>query len=432
MRVLLITAFLAHSFAALAQIKISDTDMSNILEGKSFYEEQYDKSKHQNRLNKVKANSSYGNLADYFQFRKNDNVCETEIIQNLRTDFGDDLTEYALIQARKQNLIDDVVLDILLPLSKNLTKRQPESELIFTIRKGAEVLERKYSELFSSNTCLFDKYIELADYLEKQITDDDEHYMSFFNDWAKSKRVITRDQYKLLTTMAVEFQDTKSRLRLRDYLKKRKTILSKRKSIEKSDDITKREGKRTNYGKRYRLYKSYNLSEMDFLSNYITQMNRRILGEKAEIVFYTTDEANRDKEVISLGPTEQMRLALKLYTRDIRVLKNKELYRAKDLSFRTMLALGYEVGKINKEDIEYLYGIPSLWDRKISLGEKIAKVVNRYGFIVPIFTGPVGSYVYFLGLSIMNTMVKRKQDKLNSEGEFEHDLFYGNCDLGSF
>ncbi len=428
---LLFTAFTLLAANAFGSIRTSEVDMKNYIEGESFYMSQYSSNKDQKKFQDVLIHPASVRLEKNFEFSRNEQVCESDIIRDLDKNFGEDLVEHALILSRKQNLIDDVALDILLPLAKNLTKSQPKSDLTFKIKKGAKVLEEKYRKLFSRGTCLFDEYIALSEFLELQVADTDENYMTFFNDWARCRRIISRDQYRLLNSMATDFTETKSRLRLRDYLKKRKIIFSKRLDTEPSEHIVKREGKNTDYGKRYRLYKNFSLSEIEFLSNYIEQMNNRILGDRAEIIFYSSEEARaQEKEVISLGPMEQMRLALKIFSRDIKILSKKELYRGKDLSFRTMLALGFEVGKINSEDLDYLYGIPSLWDRKKSLGEKISNVINKYGFIVPIFTGPIGTYVYFLGLSIMNTTINRKKDKLNSEGDFEHDLFYGNCDLG--
>lgn len=428
MRALFFIFFSIGTFSTFGSVRISDTDMRNFLEGESFYEKKYSKSKHVKKINRLRKHKNYGSLRNHFQFKSNEKVCETDIIQSLRKDFGEDLVEYSLLEARRKDMVDDVVLDILLPLSRNLSESRPESSMTFQIKKGSEVISQKYRDLFKPGTCLFDNYIGLAEFLNRQVADTDENFMSWFNQWARRKRVISNEQYSLLNTMAVDFGKTQNRLRLRKYLSKRKIVLRKRKTLERSDEITQRESKKKEYGKRYRLYKSFSLSEIDFLSNYMLDMNRRILGDKAEIIFYSSEDV-QEKEVISLGPTEQMRLAMKIYTRDIKILSKKELYRTKDLSFRTMLALAYEQGKVNVEDLEYLYGIPSMWDRKKSLSEKIANVVNRYGFVVPIFTGPVGTYIYFLGLSIMNTTIERKKEKENSLGDFEQDLFYGNCNL---
>lgn len=179
-------------------------------------------------------------------------------------------------------------------------------------------------------------------------------------------------------------------------------------------------------GIRYQLYASFSLTQLKSLARVMGKLNQRIMSDKSEIVFYKKEQV---EEKIELGPMEQVRLSLKIYQREKKILQLEEELKGKPISFQHLLALSFELGKIDPKDFDYLTSIPGLWDHKKSTLEKIRDFSREYGFIIPLLTGPVGGYAYLLGVTLLDNYVNVQNKKNNPLGDFSHDLFYGSCDV---
>lgn len=364
-------------------------------------------------------------LAPLFDADAASDYCESTLIHKISMKYGPKNVAGVLILARKFDLIDDVVLDILFPVASRMGQVEPLKEHGYKLERGDKKLTTFYSTMFSEE-CVLDKVALLESEVSKNATPP-EGFMSYLHQWAKEKRLLSEDQYLLVRALSDSRKDTGG-LRLKDYASKREKLRELLTERPQKGTLSKRSGKITDYktGHRYQLYSAFSITQIKTLSKVMAKLNQRIMSDRSEITFY---QQERVTEKIDLGPMEQVKLSLKIYQREKNLLQQEDDLKGKPISFQQLLTLSFELGKISNKDLEYLGTFPHLWDRKKGLVEKVRDYAQEYGFVIPLFTGAVGGYAYLIGLTILDNYVENGIKKKNMLGDYTQDLFYGSCDV---
>jgi CHAD domain-containing protein len=368
-------------------------------------------------------------LKSAFESSQPSALCESTILENLIASYGQKNLIPALMQARRLDLIDDVVLDVLYPIASDLGKTEDQDASAFELKKGSEKLTTLYQNLFSTKGCALDRLTQILSAVKASSQELPQGILSYLNNWAYQQKIISSSQLILADTMARALERSPGDLRLNDYANKRQQVRAwSQIALKKGKISLQRQGKLSDLSKglRYQLYASLSLGQMKSLAKVMSQLNKRIMSDKSEIIFIVN---GKDTEKIELGPTEQLRLSLKLYQRERNILMMQDDLKGKPITYGHLLGLSFEIGKITTQDFDYLSSIPSLWDRKKTREEKLRNFVHKFGFIIPVLTGPVGGYAYMIAVSMLDTYVDNDIKKNNKLGDFSQDLFYGNCDV---
>lgn len=358
-------------------------------------------------------------------FNQDQVTCETSVLANLNHLKTGDI-KYALFLANKKGLIDEVELDILLIYSRALEKQSlREPDIHIQIRQGQDVINQQYDRFTSSNICLKDLWKGFSNFIATQVTLEnfsDQDVLTSLNYQAWKSRKITSDQYKLLEMMndlqTLPFSISDYR-QMRQRLRQEGFDLNSDQSAFERDKSQKKKP-----GLRHRLYKNYTLLQMKEMLALLERFSSRSEAESSSIIFY--DQNAQAQESISLEPTEQLRLSMKLFSREKKELLLKNYFMGKGFSYRDLISLAYETKQIDEQELDFLKMLERETQKR-SFIQNVVSTASRYSFVATLLVGPTAGFAYALGITIANNYLNKDEIKLP---EYEHDIFYGNCQAG--
>lgn len=348
--------------------------------------------------------------------------CETNVLVDLNKLKSNDV-KYALFLANKKGLIDEVELDILLIYSRafeNQSLREPDVNI--QVRQGQDVINQHYDRFVSSNICLKDLWQGFSNFIATQVTlkkFSDQEVLTSLNHQSWKKRKITSDQYKLLE-MLNQFKTLP--YSITEYRHMRQRLMQEGYELNSDQAAFDREkSQKEKPGLRHRLYKNYTLLQMKEMLALLSRFSNRSEADSSSIIFY--DENAQAQESIALGPTEQLRLSMKLFSREKKELLLKNYFMGKGFSYRDLMALAYETKQIGEQELDFL----KMLERetiKRSFIQNVVSTASRYSFVATLLVGPTAGFAYALGVTIANNYLNSDDIK---PPEYEHDIFYGNC-----
>ncbi len=390
----------------------------SLASSKTWYESHYSDKRLKKKYKLINENFSEEKFKAVFSLRNK--FCEPELIQELLP-LGANNVKYGLILANKKGYIDQVETDILLGYINYLKKRAPGQ--VPKVQKGKKIIAAYYFRFLAKKDCLSEKWKDFESKMNVLTTDDD-RTLGPLNSYAYRAGLLTKQQYMLIEMTRLHQENLKSSLSISQYHEKRRSL--ERAGFKLNKNITEfhnsNRKKKNIASSRYELYTDYTLLQMKDMLELIDKLEKRFKYEKSEIVYLDNGEV---KERISLNPTEQLRLGIKLYNREKDAVLAQSYFKGKDFSYRTLLTLSYEVGHIDDNEIEAFAKLEKKTKKK-NFWQKVTGFMGRLDFLVSSLLGPVYGISYALTVSFVDQLV---QPKVQENPEYKHDLFYGNCEM---
>ncbi len=363
-------------------------------------------------------------------FNKNTMSCESKLIMKLNSKLlKSELVIPALIRAHQLKAIDEVESDLLINYANSfLSIEKNLGENSFRIRSGKEKIFNIYSRLFkasdSERFCLVNSFSALSRIVDEIEGDDEPTYiMQYLNHLVKKKNVITQEQFLELEMIREHQRKYISEMSIRDYYRKKARLESS--GYQMNDDVLEFHTlKRASEIRSYRtdLYTRFSPFQISKMLELLDVMDKRTSAAKTQIVF-----SGRDGEVIDtvrLSQTEKLKAAVKLYSREKSKLLQKDIFKSANFSHRHLIALAYELGKIDDIDLAFFASLEKEVKEKGLLSTVIAKA-QKYQILATLVGGPTVGFTYSLFVSLANNIINADEGK---KASYNHDLFYGNCE----
>lgn len=352
-------------------------------------------------------------------FEESNLRCESNLIRKLMP-AGPRNVKFALIKAYSLGLVDDVEMDILLDYAKAVGSYDNQAEK-FKIQKGSSSLKGHYEKVFKSRGCLEANWLNFSEVVTAQNFNEREDALMALNTHALQAGYINRNEYHLaqmLTKVA-----GKSSLLVRDYHKKRNR-LSEDFEINTSFNIYHDERRtKGSKGLRYSIYANYSPLQIKEMVALLNKLDHRFSQSSSEIIFI--DNSGNIDERIGLNHAEQLRLALKLYSREKHELLSKSYFEGVSFSYPTLLAVAFETGQINDKELSVFSKLEKRAKKK-NFWQKATSFLTRLDFLASSLGGPIIGIGYSLTVSFVDSLINKKQA---DPPKYEHDLFYGNCEM---
>lgn len=388
-----------------------------------WFEQLYKSSKLEREFSRVQKKYNDNELKRIFSF---DRVsCETNVLKDLAKLDASDI-KYALFLGNKKGFIDEVELDILLVYSRALEKQSlREPQVRVQIRQGQNLIDRHYERFASSDICLKDLWQGYSNFIASHVSLEnftDQEVMTSFNYQSWRDRKISADQFKLLE-MLNQFKTMP--YSIVEYRQMRERLGQEGFELNSDQSAFPREkSQKDKPGLRHRLYKHYTLLQMKEMQALLNRFSARSEAESSSIVFY--DENAEAQEAISLEPTEQLRLSMKLFSREKTELLQKNFFLGKGFSYRDLITLAYETNQVSELELDFLKMLERETIKRTFI-QNVVSTASRYSFVATLLVGPTAGFAYALGITIANNYLNREDAK---PPEYEHDIFYGNCQAG--
>jgi hypothetical protein len=366
----------------------------------------------------IKIESKYNNLNLSEIFSKASLSCEINFLAKLNK-IDSKTIPFAVIKAHKLGFIDEVEADILYTYAQTYKRTSQFSKTKLSIQQK-ETLKRNYRYLLGPG-CLSDKW---EDFKEKIVLqgDNDQIYQRL-NQFALDNNFITIQEYKLIETARSISDNESSLLKIKDYQEKRKWLIEN--DLEMNDSVVSfhlTERSKGEKSRRYKLFSNFSLIQIKEMNNLLNKMTMRFNSHQSELIFSAKDGVINER--IELTHTEKIRLALKLYKKEKNLLLQKDYFRGKNFDYRDLMILGFQTYQIDHKELDGL----SLLEKKTikqNFWQKSVSFLGKLDFLVAAVAGPVVGIGYSIGISILDGKINKKESK---DPEFNHDLFYGNCE----
>jgi len=129
-----------------------------------------------------------------------------------------------------------------------------------------------------------------------------------------------------------------------------------------------------------RLLITYNYAQIKFLAELMNKTMHRMNAAQAEIRF---DTPNEQAEIISLTVTEQYRLALRLFQRDLENLQLSEQFAGLKIQYQDVIAASFELGLVSEQEINTVLGFEELWNPRQTKLDRFLSIVQIGALFVP-------------------------------------------------
>lgn len=351
-------------------------------------------------------------------FSSNSLSCESNVLKELEKLRPSDI-KFALIKANSSSLIDEVETDILLDYAEAI-EASPFFPEKFAISKGSDSLAARYQAIFNGG-CIEDNFKKFSEGVSAQNFEEEKNALLALNDHAYKNRLITKSEFRLVNMLA-NLKAARA-LSISSYRQK-KARLSQDFSLNTSrttyhDDKRKKGSK----GLRYSIYANYSALQIKEMVALLEKMDRRFNQDSSEILFVDAQGAVQEK--IELNHTEQLRLALKLYAREKQKLLAKSYFKGANFSYPTLLAVAFETGNMTENELRIFSKLEKKTKSK-SFWQKATGFLGRLDFLASSLGGPIIGIGYSLTVSLVDGLINKKQAP---PPKYEHDLFYGNCEM---
>jgi hypothetical protein len=319
-----------------------------------------------------------------------------------------------LYTLRKNNLIDDVVLNSLL---RNFQALQLtisiNNENIHDVSESQKKIFLDFEN--SKNRCIDET----------------------FKVW-KSKIAIKNQTDRALTIQAayqhgiINFQSFQKLYRansvnldldyvtLRDYLSKKEDLRKQKpvNPLELTSIITERSpDAKVKIGHRTRLYQKFNLVQIVLLADIIKKLNEHLASPNMNLMIY--DKQGNLVRNIELEEMERFRFAIKFLRKEMALLPNNFYFSGQSATYIDLITAAYEVGLINSQDINSVASLEELWNPKKTFYEKAGTWIRLAGSVGTLLIPPPYGFVMALALVAIEATAK-KSEKIVSP---EHSLF---------
>lgn len=379
-------------------------------------ETQFREKKITKEFNKVQ--KYYSNTELQSIFSPQSTTCEINVLFKLNK-LNRKTVPFAVIKAHKLGLIDEVEADILYSYAKSYSKTGLSGDTQLSIQ-SSETLKNNYRVLFTSG-CLNDKWEEFKEKIILQ--GDDENIYQKLNQFALESGFITLQEYRLIETVRTITDNESSLLKIKEYHSKREWLINN--SLDMNDTVvsfhlTERDKKQKS--RRYKLFNNFTLIQIKEMNNLLNKMTMRFNSHKSQIIF--SAKGGFINEKIELTHTEQIRLALKLYKREKNLLLQNDYFGGRNFDYRDLMTLGFQTFQIDEKELDGL----SLLEKKTikkNFWQESVTFLKQLDFLVAAVSGPVVGVAYSIGISVLDNKVNKKEDE---KPNFNHDLFYGNCE----
>ncbi len=377
-------------------------------------------------LKRVEANYSDEELQNIFSLKNLS--CESKLIMKLG-EKERELIIPTLILAHKKSILDEVETDLLMGYAKSynkVDKRLPEHN--FRIRSGKKRIQELYERLVrgadSERFCLSRSFQFLDRTVSEIESEEDPTFiLQYLNHFARKKKFINAAQFYELEMIRHQQRDYGSEMSLNDYYRKRSQL--QRSGYSFNNQVQEFHIKRRLSDDRsYRtdLYTRFSEFQYKKMLELIDSMETRTKARRSQIVF--TDRNDDVVDSVRLSQTEKLRTAIKLYKREKGKLLKKDIFAGVSFTHRHLIALAYELGKIDDVDLAFLSSLEKEI-KKRGLFSKVIGEAQKFTVLASLVGGPTTGFIYSLAVSMVNGLINGGLDKKPSYG---HDLLYGNCE----
>ena len=344
--------------------------------------------------------------------------CGIQFVKNLKSfnslDEGERPQEILLLGLRKEQVFDDIVLDILLKSlkvkynwslpsgSQKKIREHKQKEAIFgSVKQFFKQVER--------GQCLEDAYLSFVSGLGKFKLKGNKD-LKAINFASKREKIISKSQFKVLESLrqgkVFVWKNT-----IRTYLKKRSQLRRQRPlSHPENSDFVAKKNKNFKMSLRQNLYEKYTFYQIFLMGDLISKLRSRLEAQEISIIIRY---GNEDDEEIPLSPMEQFRFLLKLLRKDLSDLNNSELFQGRNATFEEVIAAAYEVGFVPANEVEEVASLEEIWNPKQTLREKVFFWVKTFGRVGSVLLPqPVGfvSLLAIMGIESFYQNNRRPDD----------------------
>ena len=386
----------------------------------TWYESFYSSKRLERNYDKINKNFSSEKFREIFD--KRTIQCESDVIKQLLP-LGASNIKFGILLANKKSYIDEVETDILLSYTNYLKSGSTSQSL--EISKGKEIIKSYYERLINQKGCLKEKWEDFSSKISVAKFEGDPEALSSLNNFAYNNRYLSKDNLMLLEMVRLYQSNMGGALSIKSYHEKRSsleeeagyTLISKVMEFH----TTNRE-KKNSRSSRYEIYSKFSLLQMKEMISLLNSLNKRFNYQSSQIVFLEDGEV---KESFELNRTQQIRAGLKIYAKEKKTLISQPYFKGKDFTYRDLVTLAYETNQINDNELNAFARFETKVKKK-NFWQKVTGFAARLNFVVSSLTGPVIGIGYSLTISMLDNIVSPKTEK---KAEYEHDLFYGNCEM---
>jgi len=326
---------------------------------------------------------------------------------------------YAVIKAHKLGYIDEVEADIFYAYAQTFRKASLGAKTNIRI-SAPDVLKDNYRSMLSSG-CITDKWQAFKEVIV--LEGDNEDIYQRLNQYALESNFISMNEYRLIETVRMIEKNESGLLKIKDYIEKRQWLSENQ--IEMNDEVVSFhlfEREKKEKSRRYKLFKNFSLIQIKEMNALLTKMTTRFNAHKSELIFSAKEGVINER--IELTHTEKIRLSLKLYKKEKNLLLQKDYFQGRNFDYRDLMTLGFQTNQIDEKELNGL----SLLEKKTikqNFWQKAVSVLGRLDFLVSAVAGPVVGIGYSIGIAVLDGKVNKREKK---DPEFNHDLFFGNCE----
>jgi hypothetical protein len=385
----------------------------------TWYESFYKSSKLERKYLHVQSKINDHDFREIFQ--KKNLSCEPIVIQKLLP-VGVRNVKFALLLANHRGLIDEVETDILLAYLNYLKSSVGVGEL--EIKSGNKTIKHYYQKMFNSPTCITEEWKEFTEKVNIATEDENANALSSLNQYAYGRGYITREQLRILEMVNLYQKNLGSSLTIKDYYQKQGQLRENGYEINsKIMSFHNAIRKKNTPSSRYNVYSNFSILQMKEMIILLKRLNERSQSGSSEILFI--NNTGEVRETISLNHVEQLRLSLKLYKKEKNELLLKQYFKGTHFSYRDLITLAYEVGEIDDNELEAFARLETKTKEK-TFWQKATKFATKLDFLAASLGGPIVGVGYSLTISLIDSLVNKKE---KPKAQYEHDIFYGNCEM---
>lgn len=393
----------------------NDREEGSIYRGKSF------KRSEQNALRQIPSNELIGLFHNLINEDSVKHLCSFELLDSfenrlkiVNTNFQE--MKGSVIHLRYQNEIDDVVTGIFLK-TLAVIKTDPQLPKIReslinpdnkTLDFALDIL-KDFEKKFNS-TCLEESYPTLYQKLINfNKTLRSEHLEAIWVE-AFERKILSKKTYLFLEKLRLN-QFNQNVLSLNSYHQK---LTSLRKNYplndmnERSLFITQK-NRKSGKSRRQELLQKYSELQIIMMGNVIKKLRSRLESPRGEIHIFDSKD---DLEVITLGPMERFRLAIKLLRREMTLLQFNTYFGGIAPTYVDLMTAAFEIGVIRAEELDEVASLEEIWNPKKTLWEKSQIWIRTFGTIASIAVPPPYGFLPVLALVVieMTTQKPTKTD----------------------
>ena len=339
--------------------------------------------------------------------------------------------KYALLSLRKNNLIDDLVLDETIKYKKLPTKIELELNLdnLKSIKTKTNLKQAlgQFSTYFKKRKCLNESISQLFSSItanEKSPKKKKRAFKKTLRNLAKHKVISKENKDDLIRLVKKDIHQgqfsLKSYNQTRMFLMKNIKVENYNNSVQQGiSDFVSSKDKINKVYPRNRLYKNFNQFQIIMMA----QIMERFIYRLENTATMGIHLFNNDEETIDIfyidSPMEIYRFLVKYLRYEMAKLKENHLFQGTTVLYTDIIAASFELYQIPPSSIDELVKMEEIWNPQVSNKEKIiswGKLFTQAGII---FIPPPYNYLASLSIMVIESFTKGSKQ----EASYEHSIF---------